>query len=140
MKKISMAAFAACVIMLAGCLPSMAQGGSLSVTFTAPFSFYAGGAKLPPGTYRISPQPEDPSVFIIQNKSGSHIVMVEGQQSTKNSSGAPKILFNRYGTGEYLEGVEAESGNSVTIDTGVAEKLAARKETPQPHSMEGSIR
>ena len=139
MKKISMAAFAVAVIMLAGCLPSMAQGGSLRVTFTTPFSFYVGGAKLPAGTYTISPQPDDPSVLIVQNASGSHIVMVEGQPSTKNSPGHPKLLFNRYGTGEFLEGVEAESGNSVTLNVGVAEKMAARKETPQAHSMEGSI-
>ncbi len=42
--------FAACALILMSCLPLMAQS---KVTFTTPFGFYAGGAKLPAGTYTL---------------------------------------------------------------------------------------
>jgi hypothetical protein len=134
MRKLKLVAFVAGVIALIGSLPSVAQG-TFKVSFTTTFAFYAGGAKLPAGTYTMRQFQDEQNVFEIQNGAGTHSVMVEGRQSTKTSSGKPEVLFNRYGTGEYLEGVETSTGNSVDIDTGIAEKIAAKKGAPQSHTV-----
>jgi hypothetical protein len=133
MRKINILSFAAGVITLMSCLPSMAQ--AFKVTFTTPFSFYAGGAKLPPGTYTLRPQQEDPSIFEVQNASGTHSVLIEGRPSSKTTSGNPQVVFNRYGTTDYLEGVLTSTGNSVDLETGVAEKAAAKTGSPQSHTV-----
>jgi hypothetical protein len=131
MKKLT---FAACVISLLSSLPLMAQG-TFKVTFSAPFTFYAGGAKLPAGTYTISQSQDDQNMFTIQNSAGTHTAILEGRQSSKKSNGNPEISFNRYGTTEYLEGVATSAGNSTDFETGIAEKNAAKKGSPQSHTV-----
>jgi hypothetical protein len=74
-------------------------------------------------------------MFTLQNKAGTHTVVLEGRQSSKASKGKPEILFNRYGTTDYLEAVETSTGNSIDISGGAAEKLAAKKATAQPHTV-----
>jgi hypothetical protein len=133
MRKINLLTFAAGVITLMSCLPCMAQ--NLKVTFTTPFSFYAGGAKVPPGTYTLRQQQDDPNLFEMQNAAGTHSVLLEGRQSSKTTSGSPQVTFNRYGTTEYLEGVVTANANSVDLETGVAEKAAAKKGSPQSHTV-----
>jgi hypothetical protein len=125
--------FAAGVITLMSCLPCLAQ--NIKVTFTTSFNFYAGGAKLPAGTYTIRQQQGDPNIFEVQNAAGTHSVLVEGRQSSKTTSGSPQVTFNRYGTTEYLEGVVTANANSVDLDTGVAEKVAAKTGSPQSHTV-----
>jgi hypothetical protein len=132
MRKIKMLTFAAGVITLMSCLPAMAQ---VKVTFTTSFGFYAGGAKLPAGTYTIRQQQDDPNMFEVQNSAGTHSVLVDGRASSKSSKGNPEVVFNRYGTTECLEGVLTSTGNSVDIETGPPEKLAAKKGSPQSHSV-----
>jgi len=126
---------AACALTLMSCLQLMAQASG--ITFTTPFSFYAGGAKLPPGTYTLRPMQDDPSIFVVQNTGGTHSVMLEGRQTSKTTSGSPQLVFNRYGAMDYLEGVETSTGNSVALETGVAEKAAAKKGSPQSHTLPG---
>jgi hypothetical protein len=127
--------FAACALTLMSCLPLMAQANK--VTFTTSFGFYAGGAKLPAGTYTLRPLQDDPTTFLVENASGSHSVMLEGRPSSKTTSGSPQVVFNRYGTTDYLEGVLTSTGNSVDLETGVAEKAAAKKGSPQSHNVPG---
>jgi hypothetical protein len=132
MKKIRLFTFAAGVITLMACLPAMAQ---VKVTFAMPSSFYAGNAKLPAGTYTLRQMQDDANVFNLENSSGTHTVLLEGRPSTKTTTGSPVILFNRYGTTDYLETIETSTGNSVDIDSGVAEKIAAKKGAPQSHTV-----
>ena len=132
MKKISMFAFAVGIIALMNCLPAIAQ---IKVTFTMSSSFYAGSAKLTPGTYTLRQMQDDPDAFSLQNTAGTHTVLLEGRQSTKTTTGNPVILFNKYDGVDYLEGVETSTGTSVDINTGIAEKIAAKKGSPQPHTV-----
>jgi hypothetical protein len=78
---------------------------------------------------------DEPALFVVENTSGSHSVMVEGRPSSKTTSGNPQIVFNRYGTTDYLEGVQTSTGTSVDLETGVAEKAAAKKGSPQSHTL-----
>jgi hypothetical protein len=132
MKKISMFAFAVAITALMNCLPAMAQ---LKITFTMSSSFYAGSAKLPSGTYTLRQMQDDTNAFSLQNSAGTHTVLLEGRPSTKTTTGSPVILFNKYDGVDYLEGVETANGTSVDIETGVAEKIAAKKGSPQPHTV-----
>ena len=132
MRKIRMLTLAAGVITLMSCLPAMAQ---VKATFTTSFAFYAGGAKLPAGTYTARQLQDDPNMFEIQNGAGTHSVLVEARASTKSSKGNPEIVFNRYGTTECMESILTSTGNSVDLETGPPEKLAAKKGSPQSHTV-----
>jgi hypothetical protein len=78
---------------------------------------------------------DEPEAYTVQNKAGTHSVVVETWQSSKASKGRPVILLNRYGTTDYLEGVETSTGTSIDIVPSVAEKIAAKKATAQPHTV-----
>lgn len=130
MKKISMLAVA--IGAMIGGLPAMAQ---TAFNFQMSSSFYAGNAKMPPGSYTLRQMQEDPSAFILQNSSGSHSAIVETRSSSKTSKGKPEVLFNRYGTTDYLEGVETSTGASVDVMPGAAERIAAKKDAPKPHTV-----
>jgi len=132
MKKITLFAFAAGVMTFMGCLPAMAQ---VHVTFTMSSSFYAENAKMPAGTYTLRQMQDEPNIQILQNSTGSHTVLLDSTASSKSSKGSPEILFNRYGTTDYLEGVETSNGTSIDFPTTTAEKVAAKKATPQPHTV-----
>ena len=133
MKRSSLFTFAVGMIALLGCLPAIAQGAH--ATFTMSSSFYAGNAKLPAGTYTVRQMQDDPNAFLLQNSSGSHTVVLEGRRSTQASSGKTEIVFNRYDNTDYLERIETSSGTSVDIEPGIAEKIAAKKGSPQPHTV-----
>ena len=119
--------------MLLGGLPSFAQ--AVAYKFHAPASFYAGNAKMPAGNYTLRQTGDDASMFELTNKAGTHSVILETRQSSKTSKGRPEVLFNTYGGTDYLEAVETSTGNSIDIVPQAAEKLAAKKGSPQPHSV-----
>ena len=132
MKKMDVLVGLTGMMMLIGGLRASAQ---TSFNFQMSSSFYAGSAKMPAGTYTLRQSDEDANTFTLRNCAGTHTVILEGRQSSKASKGKPEILFNRYGTTDYLEGVETSTGGSIDIMGGAAEKLAAKKGTPQPHTV-----
>jgi hypothetical protein len=132
MKKMGVLIGLTAMMMLSGGLRASAQ---TSFNFHMSTSFYAGNAKMPAGTYTLRQSDEDGSLYSLQNGAGTHNVLLEGRQSSKASKGRPEILFNRYGTTDYLEAVETSTGNSIDIVGGAAERLAAKKATAQPHTV-----
>ena len=132
MKKMGVLVGLTGMMMLLGGLRGSAQ---TTFNFQMSSSFYAGNAKMPAGSYTLRQSDEDANMFTLQNKAGTHTVVLEGRQSSKASKGKPEILFNRYGTTDYLEAVETSTGNSIDISGGAAEKLAAKKGTAQPHTV-----
>ena len=119
--------------MLMGGLPSFAQ--TTAYNFHMASSFYAGNAKMPAGSYTLRQSVDDSSLFELQNTASAHSVILETRQSSKTSKGKPEVLFNRYAGTDYLEAVETSNGNSIDIVPSVAEKLAAKKGSPEPHSV-----
>jgi hypothetical protein len=134
MKKMGVLVGLTGMMMLIGGPRASAQAQT-AFNFHMSSSFYAGNAKMPAGTYTLRQTEDDPSTFMLQNSAGTHSVILEGRQSSKASKGKPEVLFNRYGTTDYLEGVETSTGNSIDISGGAAEKLAAKKGTAQPHTV-----
>ena len=132
MKKITVFALTSSLATLLSCLPAMAQ---TKVTFTMSSSFYAGNAKLPAGTYELRQMQDEPDLQSLQNKAGTHTVLLDSRPSSKTSSGKPEVVFNRYGTTDYLEGVLTSNGTSIDFPTSSAEKVAAKKATAQPHTV-----
>ncbi len=135
MKKITALTLALSVVTLLGGLPATAQDMGLSAKFTMATTFYAGGAKMPAGTYSFKQSQDDPSIYVVANSAGTHQVDVLGHPSTKASKSGIEVVFHKYGTGEYLVGVLTATGTSVDLDPGVAEKIAAKKGSPQTHSV-----
>jgi hypothetical protein len=132
MKKMGVLFGLTAVMVLSGGLRASAQA---SFNFKMPSSFYAGNAKMPAGSYTLKPMGEDANTFMLENSAGTHSVVLEVRQSSKTSKGRPEVLFNRYGTTDYLEAVETSDGNSIDIAGGAAEKLAAKSAKPQPHTV-----
>jgi hypothetical protein len=132
MKKMGVLVCLTGMMMLIGGLRASAQ---TAFNFKMSSSFYAGNAKMPAGTYTLRQSEDDANTFTLQNSAGTHTVVLEARQSSKASKGKPEILFNRYGTTDYLEAVETSTGNSIDISGGAAEKLAAKKATAQPHTV-----
>jgi len=120
-------------MMLMGGSPSFAQ--TIAYSFHMSSSFYAGNAKMPAGTYTLRQSPDEPSIYELTNNAGSHSVILETRSSSKASKAKPEILFNNYGGMDYLEAVETSSGNSIDIMPGAAEKQAAKKGSPKPHTV-----
>jgi hypothetical protein len=113
----------------------MAQDGGLNAKFTMANTFYAGGAKMPAGTYSIKQSQDDPTIYIVANSAGTHQVDILGHASSTASKSGIQMIFHKYPAGEYLVGVETTSGTSVVLDPGGAEKIAAKKGTPTTHSV-----
>src|SRR5207248_10950365 len=88
MRKINMLTFAAGVIALTSCLPAMAQ---VKATFTTTFGFYAGGAKLPAGTYTIRQMQDDPNTFELQDGAVTVRGLRVGRASCKRLKLSPSI-------------------------------------------------
>jgi hypothetical protein len=132
MKKMGVLVGLTAMMLLSGGLRASAQ---TSFNFQMSSSFYAGNAKMPAGSYTLKPMDEDANTFTLENSAGTHSVVLEVRQSSKASKGKPEILFNRYGTTDYLEAVETSDGSSIDIARGAAEKLAAKKSTAQPHTV-----
>jgi cytolysin (calcineurin-like family phosphatase) len=118
---------------LMGGSPSFAQNAAYSFQMSS--SFYAGNAKMPAGTYTLRQSGDETSIFELSNNAGSHSVMLETRSSSKTSKGKPEVLFNRYAGTDYLEAVETSDGSSIDIIPSAAEKLAAKKGSPEPHSV-----
>jgi hypothetical protein len=118
---------------LMGGSPSFAQNAAYSFKMSS--SFYAGNAKMPAGTYTLRQSQDEPSIYELSNNAGSHSVILETRPSSKTSKAKPEVLFNNYGGTDYLEAVETSNGSSIDIVPSAAEKMAAKKGSPQPHSV-----
>lgn len=105
-------------------LPALAQTG---FNFKMTSSFYAGNAKMPTGTYSLTPLEEEEGLFRLQNSSGSHAVILETRPSSKASKGSSQVLFNRYDKMDYLEAVETSTGHSIDIVSSAAERIVVRR-------------
>jgi hypothetical protein len=132
MKKICIPAVVIGMMTLLSGLPASAQN---AFNFDMPSSFYAGNAKMPPGSYTLRQSGDEEDIYELQKSSGSPSVILETRTSSKTSKGNPEILFNRYGTTDYLQAVETSNGTSLDIVPSAAERMAAKKGAPKPHTV-----
>ena len=97
------------VMTLLSGLPASAQDG---FSFSVTSSFYAGNAKMPPGTYTLRKVGAEENAYELQNSLTSHSVVLETRSSSRTTKGKVEAVFNRYGDTDYLEAVLMSTGDS----------------------------
>src|ERR1700692_3356168 len=107
------------------------------VDFTTSFPFYAGNAKMPAGSYKISQTDIDSSVLQIQSSDGAHSALVEfitthGEQPHAQSD----VTFHKYGDTDYLNRIWVNGQRyGMKVDPTKAETKAAANANVVEHSV-----
>ncbi len=117
-------------------IPSMAQIAN-SVTFHAPSPFYAGNAKMPAGSYRVTqPEPDD-NLLSIEDASGSHWAFVECVIAHSETPHAQSdVTSNKYGNVEFLSAIWVDGRKSeMQILPSKVEQNAAKAAAAEKHSL-----
>jgi len=114
-------------------VPVFAQ---VRASFDMSTPFWAGGAKMPAGSYTIQSIGEEGNLVQLQNNDGSHTVVLDCRQSNTMTKGAPQILFNKYDNTDYLAAVHTQTQSVDIIPVG-PEKAAAKKSKPKQHAVTG---
>jgi hypothetical protein len=141
MKKISKLVVGMGLLSLLSVMPLVAQIAN-GVDFTTSFPFYAGNAKMPAGSYKITQSDMDEAILQIQSNDGVHSALVEfipthSEQPHPHSD----VTFHKYGDTEYLNRVWIEGQQyGMKVDPTKAEVKAAAKATVVEHSLTASLR
>jgi hypothetical protein len=141
MKKLSKLVIGMGLLSLLSVLPLAAQILD-GVDFTTSFPFYAGNAKLPAGSYKITESDMDESILQIQSKDGAHSALVEfipthSAQTHPHSD----VTFHKYGDTEYLNRIWVEGQRyGMKVDPTKAETKAAANANVVEHSLSASLR
>jgi hypothetical protein len=107
------------------------------VDFTTSFPFYAGNAKMPAGSYKISQTDIDSSVLQIQSSDGAHSALVEfipthAEQPHPHSD----VTFHKYGDADYLNRIWVNGQRyGMKVDPTKAETKAAANANVVEHSI-----
>jgi len=118
-------------------VPMMAQIID-QVTFDAPFAFYAGNAKMPAGSYKVSQPDPDSSLLLIEDANGSHAVFVEYVVASSDTPPQARsdVMFKKYGKVDFLSAIRVEGQNSeMQILPSKVEQNAAKAAGADKHSL-----
>jgi len=117
-------------------IPTMAQIAN-SVTFDAPSAFYAGNAKMPAGSYRVTQPDADSNLLLIETSDGSHSVFVEYEVASSNTTHAQSdVTFNKYGNVDFLNAIWVEGRKSeMQILQSKFEQNTAKAAAAEKHSL-----
>jgi len=117
-------------------IPAMAQIAN-SVTFDAPSAFYAGNAKMPAGSYRLTQPDADSNLLLLESASGSHSVFVEYEVvSSETRHTQSDVTFNKYGNVDFLSAIWVEGRKSeMQILSTKFEQNTAKAATAEKHSL-----
>src|SRR5260370_22286739 len=96
------------------------------VDFTTSFPFYAGNAKMPAGSYKITQSDTDAGILQIQSNDGAHSALIDfiptySAQPHPHSD----VTFHKYGGTEYLNLIWVEGQTyGMKVDPTKSEKKA----------------
>jgi hypothetical protein len=127
------------MLCLLSAIPAMAQIDN-RVTFQAPFTFYAGNAKLPAGSYTVTQPDDNAELLLIESADGSHSVFVE--YVADGSDTAPsktEVTFNKYANADFLSRISVAGQNSMQILASKAERNAAKAAAAEKHSLSAKL-
>jgi hypothetical protein len=111
------------------------------VRFTTSFPFYAGNAKMPAGSYKITQSDMDVSELDIQSNDGVHSALLEFIP-THSSQPHPHsdVTFHKYGNTEYLNRIWSRGQEyGMKVDPTKAEMKAAANANVVEHSVSASL-
>lgn len=127
------------LLSLLSVMPLVAQIDG-SENFMTSFPFYAGNAKLPPGSYKIIQSEADEDILQVQSSDGGHAVFVD-VIPTHSAQPHPHsdVTFHKYGDTMYLDRIWVEGQEyGMKVDpTKVEMKTAANTEVVE-HSHSGN--
>jgi hypothetical protein len=112
------------------------------VDFTTSFPFYAGNAKMPAGSYKITQSDMDASILQIQSTDGAHSALVEFIP-THSAQPHPHsdVTFHKYGDTEYLNRIWVQGQEyGMEVDPTKAETKAGANANVVEHSLSASLR
>jgi hypothetical protein len=138
MKNLYKVMLATGVLVMGSALPVMAQIEN-GIDFSSSFAFYAGNAKMPAGSYKITQADFDANELLIQSADGKYSAFVEfiptwSGQYHKQSD----VTFQKYGNLDYLDRIWVEGQRyGMKVDPTKAEKKAAANAGPVEHSIVG---
>ena len=141
MKNVSKLVVRMGLLSLLSVMPLAAQIDN-GVNFTTSFPFYAGNAKMPAGSYKITQSDMDESILQIQSKDGVHSALVEFIP-THSAQPHPHsdVTFHKYGDTEYLNRIWVEGQEyGMKVDPTKAETKAAANVNVVEHSLSASLR
>jgi hypothetical protein len=117
-------------------IPAMAQIAN-SVMFDAPSAFYAGNAKMPAGSYRLTQPDADNNLLLLESASGSHSVFVEYEVvSSETRHTQSDVTFNKYGNAEFLSAIWVDGRKSeMHILPSKFEQNTAKAAAAEKHSL-----
>jgi hypothetical protein len=141
MKNVSKLVVRMGLLSLLSVMPLAAQIAN-GVDFTTSFPFYAGNAKMPAGSYKITQSDMDESVLQIQSTDGLHSALVEFIP-TQSAQPHPHsdVTFDKYGDTEYLNRIWVEGQEyGMKVDPTKAESKAAANANVMEHSLSADLR
>lgn len=119
------------------CVMPLAAQIDNGVDFTTTFPFYAGNARMPAGSYKITPADFDTSVLQIQSKDGAYSAFIDfipTQAEQRHPQG--DVTFHRYGDTDYLNRFwVAGQKYGFKVDPTKAETKAAANTSVVEHSL-----
>ena len=141
MKNVSKLVVGMGLLSLLSVMPLAAQIDN-GVNFTTSFPFYAGNAKMPAGSYKITQSDMDESILQIQSNDGGRSALVEFLP-THSAQPHPHsdVTFHKYGDTEYLNRIWVQGQKYGTkVDPTKAETKAAANASVVEHSLSASLR
>src|ERR1700688_1415948 len=141
MKKISKLVVGMGRLSLLSVMPLAAQIVN-GVDFTTSFPFYAGNARMPAGSYKITQSDMDESILLIQSKDGVHSALIEFLPThTAQPHPHSDVTFHKYGDTEYLNRIWVQGQQyGMKVDPTKAETKAAANAKVVEHSLSASLR
>ena len=111
-----------------------------AVNFKTSFPFYAGNAKMPAGSYRITPSDIDSSVLQIQSTDGAYSALVDFlPMHAEQPHSQTDITFHKYGDTDYLNRIWVNGQRyGMKVDPTKAESKAATNANVVEHSVVAS--
>jgi hypothetical protein len=113
------------------------------VDFTTSFPFYAGNAKMPAGSYKLTKADFDENVLLIESTDGtSHSAFIDFRPTQAEQPHAQgDVTFHKYGNTEYLNRIWVEGQTyGMKVEPTKAEQNSASVSTLEEHSLAATKR
>ena len=124
------------LLSLLSAMPLAAQIDN-GVDFKTTFPFYAGNAKMPAGSYKISQSDIDASVLQIQSNDDTHSAFVDFvPMHAEQPHSQSDVTFHKYGDTDYLNRIWVNGQRyGMKVEPTKAETKAATKANVVEHSV-----
>jgi hypothetical protein len=138
MKNLLKVAVATVAFTLGSALPVLAQIDN-AMRFTTSFPFHTGNAKMPAGSYTITPTGIDDNELRIQSADGKHSAFVDFiPMHAEELHAHSDVTFHKYGDVEYLDRIWVEGQRyGMKVDPTKAELKAASTTAVAEHTVTG---